>query len=122
MKPRGLQVHSRRGCRALSITLATMAGRAGGHAAQVPAEGQGREAVGLWLHQLCLAEKTGKDGEGPWGEAKQGRIRERQRRAPQLYPKAGPAYPGARTGRASADGSASETSPGTEAGGLHCTQ
>lgn len=122
MKSQGLQVHSQRGCRALSITLATMAGRAGGHAAQVPAEGQGREAVGLWLHQLCLAEKTWKDGEGPWGEAKQGRIRERQRRAPQLYPKAGPAHPGARTGRASAGGSAPETSPGTEAGGLHCTR
>lgn len=72
MKPEGLQVHGRRDCRALSITLATVAGRAGGHAAQVPAEEQGQQAVGFWLHQLCLAEKRWKGGVGPWQRPSRG--------------------------------------------------
>lgn len=42
MKPEGVQVHSRSGCWALSVALATTAGRAGEHAAQVPAEVRGR--------------------------------------------------------------------------------
>lgn len=79
MKPEGLQVHSRRGCWAPSVALATMAGRAGGHAAQVPAEGRGREAVGL-----CLA-KAGGGMEGAPGRGPAGPLR------PAL--KAGPAYP-----------------------------
>lgn len=74
---------------ALSITLATVAGRAGGHAAQVPAEGQGREAVRTPMHQLCLAEKGWKDG-GTLEEAKQRRTRERQGPAPGPHPQ-GPA-------------------------------
>lgn len=39
MKPEGLQVQPEA---TLSVALATVAERAGGHAAQVPAEGQGR--------------------------------------------------------------------------------
>lgn len=121
MKPEGLQVHSRRGCRARSIALATMAGRAGGHTAQVPAEGQGREAAGLWLHRLCLAEKRWKDREDP-GERPSGGGPERGRSRPLgPTPKVGPAHPWDLIRRAPAGDSTPETSPGTDrAGELHC--
>lgn len=41
---------------------------------------EGQSGGGAHMHQPPCKEETWKDGEGPWGEAKQGRIRERQRR------------------------------------------
>lgn len=75
MMPEGLQVHSQGwgwAARALSVTLATIAGRGGGHAAQVPAEGQGQETAELWMFQLYFAEKGVEGSSEAWERPNRG--------------------------------------------------
>lgn len=107
---------------ALSITLATVAGRAGGHAAQVPAEGQGREAVGSQCTSSAW-QRRGRRMEGPQKRpSREGRGRGRGRPLGPT-PKAQPAHPWDLTCRMAAGDSALQTSPGTEAGAsLHTLQ